>query len=90
MTMNLSFDRYRTGIRASWKVGASAVYDLGSHLLDEALKLFGRPAKITAFVQNIRGVTKPEVDDIVRHLSVLFRDCILTGYALTVHDLLGL
>ncbi|KAF9247153.1 hypothetical protein BU15DRAFT_84700 [Melanogaster broomeanus] len=46
------YDRYR------------AVYDLGSHLLDQALSLFGRPAKITAFLQNIRGVTKPEVDDI--------------------------
>ncbi|KAF8843197.1 NAD(P)-binding protein [Paxillus ammoniavirescens] len=57
------YDRYRPGIRASWKDGAGAVYDLGSHLLDQALNLFGRPAKITAFVQNIRGVTKPEVDD---------------------------
>ncbi|KAG6378870.1 hypothetical protein JVT61DRAFT_13150 [Boletus reticuloceps] len=58
------YDRYRPGIRASWKDGAGAVYDLGSHLLDQALKLFDRPAKITAFIQNIRGVTKPEVDDI--------------------------
>ncbi|KIJ70244.1 hypothetical protein HYDPIDRAFT_104931 [Hydnomerulius pinastri MD-312] len=58
------YDRYRPGIRASWKDSAGSVYDLGSHLLDQALKLFGRPAKITAFIQNIRGVTKPEVDDI--------------------------
>jgi predicted dehydrogenase len=58
------YDRYRPGVRASWKDGAGAVYDLGSHLLDQALKLFDRPAKITAFIQNIRGVTKPEVDDI--------------------------
>ncbi|KAG1753884.1 uncharacterized protein EDB91DRAFT_1043575 [Suillus paluster] len=58
------YDRYRAGIRASWKDSAGAVYDLGSHLLDQALKLFGRPARITAFIQNIRGVTKPEVDDI--------------------------
>ncbi|KAG9317609.1 hypothetical protein JVU11DRAFT_1818 [Chiua virens] len=58
------YDRYRQGIRSSWKDSAGAVYDLGSHLLDQALNLFGRPAKITAFIQNIRGVTKPEVDDI--------------------------
>ncbi|KAG2158820.1 uncharacterized protein EDB93DRAFT_423937 [Suillus bovinus] len=58
------YDRYRAGIRSSWKDSAGAVYDLGSHLLDQALKLFGRPAQITAFIQNIRGVTKPEVDDI--------------------------
>ncbi|KIJ05798.1 hypothetical protein PAXINDRAFT_103631 [Paxillus involutus ATCC 200175] len=57
------YDRYRPGIRASWKDGVGAVYDLGSHLLDQALNLFGRPAKITAFVQNICGVTKPDVDD---------------------------
>lgn len=70
--MNFSYDRYRLGTRASWKDNAGAVYDLGSHLLDQALKLFGRPAKITAFIQNVRGVTKPEVDDIVRIISVLF------------------
>lgn len=58
------YDRYRPGIRASWKDSAGSVYDLGSHLLDQALKLFGRPARITAFIQNIRGVTKQEVDDI--------------------------
>ncbi|KAG0696983.1 hypothetical protein DFH29DRAFT_1024071, partial [Suillus ampliporus] len=58
------YDHYRSGIRASWKDSAGLVYDLGSHLLDQALKLFGRPARITAFIQNIRGVTKPEVDGI--------------------------
>ncbi|KAH7887883.1 hypothetical protein F5I97DRAFT_2012843 [Phlebopus sp. FC_14] len=57
------FDRYRPGIKSSWKDSTGALYDLGSHLLDQALKLFGRPAQLTAFIQNIRGVTKPEVDD---------------------------
>lgn len=67
-----SYDRYRTGIRASWKDSAGSVYDLGSHILDQALKLFGRPARITAFIQNIRGVTKPEVDDIVSQIPVIY------------------
>ncbi|EIW82438.1 NAD(P)-binding protein [Coniophora puteana RWD-64-598 SS2] len=58
------YDRYRLGARGSWKDTAGSVYDLGSHLLDQALKLFGRPTKLTAFIQNVRGVTKPEVDDI--------------------------
>ena len=74
--MNSSYDRYRPGIRSSWKDSAGAVYDLGSHLLDQALKLFDRPAKITAFIQNIRGVTKPEVDDIVRKFLVFFSESI--------------
>lgn len=74
--MNSSYDRYRPGIRSSWKDSAGAVYDLGSHLLDQALKLFDRPAKITAFIQNIRGVTKPEVDDIVRKFLVFFPESI--------------
>ncbi|EGO01865.1 hypothetical protein SERLA73DRAFT_177414 [Serpula lacrymans var. lacrymans S7.3] len=85
------YDRYRPGIRASWKDSAGATYDLGSHLLDQALKLFGRPAKVTAFIQNIRGVTKPNVDDIFtiylhypagtlfpNHFTVLLRSHILS------------
>ncbi|KAH7929495.1 NAD(P)-binding protein [Leucogyrophana mollusca] len=85
------YDRYRPGIRSSWKDSAGSVYDLGSHLLDQALKLFGRPSKITAFIQNIRGVTKPEVDDIFtiylhypagtlfpNHFTVLLRSHILS------------
>ena len=69
--MNFSYDRYYPGIRAPWKDNGGAVYDFGLHFFDQALKLFGRPAKITAFVQNMRGVNKPEVGDIVRTISVL-------------------
>ncbi|KZT12863.1 oxidoreductase [Laetiporus sulphureus 93-53] len=61
------YDRYRTTIRNSWKdVPAPAnglTYDLGSHLIDQALVLFGRPEKITAFIENVRGVGSEEVDD---------------------------
>jgi hypothetical protein len=33
--------------------------------MDQILNLFGRPEKITAFIQNSRGVGNPEVDDSV-------------------------
>ena len=40
------FDRYRTGIQESWKdraSGTGTLYNLGSHLVDQALQLFGMP-----------------------------------------------
>ncbi|KAJ2930213.1 hypothetical protein H1R20_g6875, partial [Candolleomyces eurysporus] len=61
------FDRYRPSLKGTWKdkplPAAGALYDLGSHLIDQALTLFGRPNAVTAFVQNIRGVGHPDVDD---------------------------
>ncbi|KAJ7699944.1 hypothetical protein B0H17DRAFT_1047816 [Mycena rosella] len=61
------FDRYRRGIKNTWKdepsPGAGHTYDLGTHLMDQVLALFGRPDKLTAFIQNSRGVGHPDVDD---------------------------
>ncbi len=40
------FDRYRTEIQESWKdrsTGTGTLYNLGSHLVDQALSLFGMP-----------------------------------------------
>jgi predicted dehydrogenase len=41
------FDRYRPVVQARWResaeAGAGLWYDLGPHLLDQALQLFGRP-----------------------------------------------
>lgn len=60
------FDRYRPAVQtASWKeqaaTGAGIVYNLGSHMIDQALVLFGRPEAVTAHT----GVIRPdgEVDD---------------------------
>lgn len=50
------FDRHRPDVpsTSSWKMsptpGNSVVYDLGSHLMDQVLHLFGVPQRITAFV----------------------------------------
>ncbi|KAE9410332.1 NAD(P)-binding protein [Gymnopus androsaceus JB14] len=61
------FDRYRLGLKGSWKdeprPAAGLIYDLGSHLIDQTLALFGRPTSITAFASNLRGVGHPDVDD---------------------------
>ncbi|MGH8855634.1 MAG: oxidoreductase [Telluria sp.] len=44
------FDRYRPQVQARWReaggAGGGLWYDLGPHLLDQALQLFGRPASI--------------------------------------------
>lgn len=46
------FDRFRPNVRDRWKEnageGAGILYDLGSHLIDQALQLFGKPAALTA------------------------------------------
>jgi len=60
-------DRYRKNLKGTWKENPlpanGATYDLGAHLIDQALSLFGRPASITAFIQNTRCIGNSEVDD---------------------------
>ena len=45
--------------------GAGSTYNLGPHLIDQALILFGRPSRITAFIQNSRQIGNMNVDDSV-------------------------
>lgn len=46
------FDRYRPIVKDRWREnageGSGILYDLGSHLIDQALDLFGKPDKILA------------------------------------------
>jgi scyllo-inositol 2-dehydrogenase (NADP+) len=46
------YDRFRPRIRVRWREmpgpGAGTLYDLGPHLIDQALQLFGMPRAITA------------------------------------------
>lgn len=59
------FDRYRPTVRARWREqavpGAGIWYDLGPHLIDQALQLFGLPQRVMAklTIQRPGG----EVDD---------------------------
>lgn len=59
------FDRFRNYIQKSWKeddsLGAGTLYNLGSHMIDQALQLFGMPAYIFADVRGQR--TDSRVDD---------------------------
>ncbi|KAJ8523427.1 hypothetical protein ONZ45_g26 [Pleurotus djamor] len=61
------YDRYRNTLKGTWKdhplPANGQLYDLGTHIIDQTLVLFGRPAKLTAFVQNTRGIGHPDIDD---------------------------
>ncbi|MCJ2122722.1 oxidoreductase [Methylobacterium sp. J-077] len=52
------FDRFRPQIRDRWREGAgpgSGIwYDLGPHLVDQAVQLFGLPDRVTASVARLR------------------------------------
>ena len=57
------YDRFRNSLRPdTWKedgvLGTGLVYDLGSHLIDQALTLFGLPKSVTAFLRTQREHTK--------------------------------
>ncbi|MDP5274392.1 oxidoreductase [Chengkuizengella axinellae] len=56
------YDRYRNVLKGSWKEenrpGSGILYDLGPHLIDQALTLFGLPDSITADVSMQRSVSK--------------------------------
>ncbi|MDA1476417.1 oxidoreductase [Bacillus changyiensis] len=64
-TFHASFDRYRPNVRQRWKeqkgAGSGSLYDLGSHLIDQALHLFGKPNAVTAQVISQRN--NAETDD---------------------------
>ena len=69
------FDRFRPHVRDRWREknlpGSGILYDLGSHLIDQALSLFGKPNAISADV--IKQRPGAEVDDyfhIVLHYGV--------------------
>jgi scyllo-inositol 2-dehydrogenase (NADP+) len=57
-TFESHYDRYRPEVRARWKEstepGSGTLYDLGSHLIDQALQLFGRPLRLYADLRQQR------------------------------------
>jgi scyllo-inositol 2-dehydrogenase (NADP+) len=67
------YDRFRQEIRQStWKesglYGGGQLYDLGTHIIDQALYLFGTPETIAASVRNDRdGALNDDAFDIYLH-----------------------
>ncbi|HEU5364058.1 MAG TPA: Gfo/Idh/MocA family oxidoreductase [Hanamia sp.] len=64
--VEIHFDRFREELspkkhKETPSPGAGVLYDLGSHLIDQALQLFGKPEKIFADIRIIRPQSK--VDD---------------------------
>ncbi|KAG9003810.1 hypothetical protein FRB94_008504 [Tulasnella sp. JGI-2019a] len=63
------FDRYRPVLKGggTWKeqsgAGQGIVYDLGSHLVDQVLTLFGTPDRIYAHIYNARKLGPADFDD---------------------------
>jgi predicted dehydrogenase len=65
------FDRHRPQEPAAdshkWKnkviPGGSAIYDLGTHLLDQAVHLLGLPKRVTAFIGSARATNSSGFED---------------------------
>ncbi|GAA1303130.1 Gfo/Idh/MocA family oxidoreductase [Saccharothrix xinjiangensis] len=62
------FERWRPEVKDSWKESGdpadlgSVVYDLGTHLVDQAIALFGRPTAVYAEVRTLRAGAKAHDD----------------------------
>jgi len=58
------YNRYRPEMKNSWKEtdvpGSGILYDLGPHLIDQSLDLFGFPKSITADIRKQRPSTKAD------------------------------
>lgn len=64
------FDRFRPHVRKRWRedgsAGSGIWYDLGPHLIDQALVLFGRPDAVSADIAALReGSASPDFAHVV-------------------------
>ncbi|MGF1584487.1 MAG: Gfo/Idh/MocA family oxidoreductase, partial [Bacteroidales bacterium] len=95
------FDRYRNIIKDdTWKedgsTGTGNLFNLGSHLIDQALVLFGKPEMITADIRTIRqGSTVDDSFELwmkYEHTKVILSSSLLVrepGPRFTVHGTEG-
>ncbi len=70
VTLESRFDRYRplpkTGAWREEEEGGGQLYDIGPHLIDQALTLFGRPTKLSANLRRDRDVhSVPDAFDLL-------------------------
>lgn len=82
------FDRFRPEVRQRWREqttnGGGILFDLGSHLIDQALALFGVPNAITAQCEMMRQeATNVDYFNVVlhypNHLAILHGDLFSAG-----------
>ncbi|WJE50992.1 oxidoreductase [Bacillus cereus] len=74
-TYEAHFDRFRPHVRDRWREknlpGSGILYDLGSHLIDQALHLFGQPDAVNADVVKQRpGAETDDYFHIVLHYGI--------------------
>lgn len=88
-TLFSSYNRYRPVVKDRWREqgipGAGILYDLGSHLVDQALALFGAPDSVTATLRNQRPGAQA-VDHFHICLGYDQRDVILHGNNLSTTE----
>lgn len=73
------WDRFRPVVRERWREqageGAGILWDLGPHMIDQTLQLFGRPSEIYAFYSASRA--SAEADDMFE-LQLVYPDKLVT------------
>ena len=72
VTYESHFDRFRPNLRSTWHekpiAGMGLLFDLGPHLIDQALVLFGTPEAISADVRKERdGTAVDDAFDVTLH-----------------------
>ena len=85
-TFDSSYNRYRPEVKVRWREqaipGAGILYDLGAHLIDQALQLFGLPQSVNAQLRN-RRPNAQAVDHFRLMLSYPDKDVLLHGNCLS-------
>ncbi|KAI8968026.1 hypothetical protein BDF20DRAFT_908265 [Mycotypha africana] len=87
------FDRFRNFMKQGWREqndapGSGMLYDLGAHLIDQALHLFGLPTSVYATLSNQRQLKETNViDDFTiilnyehKHLKAILRSSMLARH----------
>ncbi|NHZ97689.1 oxidoreductase [Massilia sp. CCM 8734] len=75
-TYEAHFDRYRPDVRGRWREqdlpGSGLLYDLGAHLIDQALVLFGNPDCVNCDMGVQRGAAGGSASDDYFHLTMRY------------------
>ena len=88
VTFESRFDRYRPAVPDRWRdrpgAGAGVWWDLGPHLIDQALQLMGRPDAVTAdLARQRRGASVDDYVHVVLHFgtrrAVLRAGCLVSA-----------